>query len=219
MPWLGLMHKVSVCDVYVNLDEVEHSHGSFENRQRVLTRNGLLWLTVPLKRGAVRIKDVLIDTSQPWQRKHWETIRQAYSSSEYWGDHREFLEWFYSNQKWESLMVMNSVVLDYLWRVFGFSATRTAQSAIGAKGSKTSLIVDVCKKVGAWKFVFGASGPQYVNLKELGNVEAWVQSYSTPGVNKHLGEEELWVFHHLLTRGIPETKRLMAAGGKIERLV
>ena len=54
---------------------------AFANRNRVRTRSGVRWLTVPLLiKGHMgrSIRGMLINQAAGWQRKHLRTMEQAY---------------------------------------------------------------------------------------------------------------------------------------------
>jgi hypothetical protein len=62
---------------------------SSRNHCNILSPNGILELIVPLKKPSKSktiTKDVLIDYSTDWQKKHWRSFVSAYSSSPYF-DH------------------------------------------------------------------------------------------------------------------------------------
>ena len=58
---------------------------TYRNRCHVLAANGVDVLTVPLKesRRAAPIRDVKIDRSQAWVRRHWGCLQSAYAQSPY----------------------------------------------------------------------------------------------------------------------------------------
>ncbi len=73
MPWLGLFYKLGQADVWVVGDDVQYTRHGLINRNRIRTATGWQWLTVPVLtrgRGLQSICDVLMDTTQTWQRKH-----------------------------------------------------------------------------------------------------------------------------------------------------
>ena len=49
LPWLGYFHKAMLSDVFVYLDTVQYEKNSFTNRNRILTKQGPIWLTVPVE--------------------------------------------------------------------------------------------------------------------------------------------------------------------------
>ncbi len=65
----------------------QHEHyvkRSYRNRAHILGANGLLRLTIPLKKGKNEgqpIREVQIEYVQKWQHQHWESIRSAYGKA------------------------------------------------------------------------------------------------------------------------------------------
>ncbi|MEW6675226.1 MAG: WbqC family protein, partial [Nitrospirota bacterium] len=47
MPWLGYFDKIQRSDYFVFLDTVQFKKNEFQNRNRIRTSQGTLWLTVP----------------------------------------------------------------------------------------------------------------------------------------------------------------------------
>ena len=81
LPWLGYFHKILRSDVFVFLDTVQLEKNGFANRNRVRTRSGVRWLTVPLLiKGHMgrSIRGMQINRAAGWQRKHLRTMEQAY---------------------------------------------------------------------------------------------------------------------------------------------
>lgn len=58
---------------------------SYRNRTRILTANGSLDLTIPIKKNAHKelVAGLQISYSEPWQTKHWRAITSAYKNSPY----------------------------------------------------------------------------------------------------------------------------------------
>lgn len=87
MPWLGYFDMINQADVFVFLDDVQWTNTDWRNRNRVRTPQGWAWLTVPVKFEKSHleyyIKDVKIDNSQDWQKRHLDTIWACYKKSSY----------------------------------------------------------------------------------------------------------------------------------------
>lgn len=75
--------------VYIEQHE-NYIKQSFRNRTRILSANGSLDLTVPIKKQANKelISCLEISYSEPWDIKHWRAITSAYNNSPYF----EFFE-------------------------------------------------------------------------------------------------------------------------------
>ena len=81
---------------------------SYRNRCRILGSNGVLNLSVPVKKpsGKVPMKDVTIDYSKHWAHQHWHSIKSAYGSAPFFdhfsGDLAKLL-----NSRFDSLVELN----------------------------------------------------------------------------------------------------------------
>src|SRR4029450_8855945 len=84
LPWLGFFDQMRRADVFVYYDDVQYDTHGWGNRNRIKTRQGPLWLTVPVRHSGLskpRILDVAIDARTNWARKHVASIRQAYAAA------------------------------------------------------------------------------------------------------------------------------------------
>ena len=80
LPWLGYFAKWAAADLFVFLDTVQYEKNGWQNRNRIKTREGPRWLTVPVRaKLGIPIRDVLVDSSQNWCSRHLATIESAYS--------------------------------------------------------------------------------------------------------------------------------------------
>lgn len=93
-----------------------YSRQSYRNRCNILSCNGVLSLTIPIKKGTAlkeKITEVRIDYSVNWQRSHLNAIISAYGKSpffKYYSD--DILEPIY--RKHDSLFDLNNSILNAL---------------------------------------------------------------------------------------------------------
>ncbi len=81
--YLSSISKQKEIEIDVNEN---YQKRSYRNKYDVLTSNGKLTLSVPLKQGKnnqQNIKDVQIAYDEDWPKKHIETIKSAYGKSAY----------------------------------------------------------------------------------------------------------------------------------------
>ena len=105
LPWLGFFHKINMADVYVVLDNVQYRRRYFQNRNKIRTKNGWQWITIPLEkenRGALLIKDaVIFNDNLNWKRKNIESIYYNYCKTPYfkyiWDEFNAIYSADYSN--------------------------------------------------------------------------------------------------------------------------
>jgi len=75
--------------------------GSFRNRCYIATANGVLALSIPLKKGKnqqTNIREVRIDNSTNWQLMHWRSIRTAYGKSPFFEFYQDDLSIIYGKR-------------------------------------------------------------------------------------------------------------------------
>jgi len=150
----------------VLLDDVQFPlGGSWINRNRFKNDQGELWLTVPVwKRGRSlqRIDQVEIYNEENWQKKHLLSLVHAYSHAPYWDEHSQFCQGIYQNP-WHGLLELNLDILDYLRSALsiGQPFLRNSSLAIESKGSQR--LVDICKALGARKYLTIASSHKYLD--------------------------------------------------------
>src|SRR5438132_1511588 len=103
LPWLGDFAKWAAADLFVLLDTVQYEKNGWQNRNRIKTREGPRWLTVPVNaRLGTAIHAVTVDTSQPWRARHFTLIENNYGAAPAWRQYRDELHAFYGRE-WDRL--------------------------------------------------------------------------------------------------------------------
>lgn len=93
LPWLGYFDLIDQVDNFIFLDDVQFSKQSWQQRNRVATKNGLEWITVPVIGGCINrpIIDVMIGSDlnkivnkieinykkYPYFNLYWPKLKQA----------------------------------------------------------------------------------------------------------------------------------------------
>src|SRR5437773_2072333 len=94
VPWKGYFDLVNSVDEFILYDDRQFTRRDWRNRNRIKTREGTRWLTIPVQtRGLYeqRIDETLI--SDPgWAEVHWKTIVHSYAGAPCFSDHRDLLE-------------------------------------------------------------------------------------------------------------------------------
>ena len=70
---------------HITIEQKEHYiKGSYRNRCHIAGANGLLRLSIPLKKGKHQqtpIREVRISYEEDWQKQHWQSILSAYGKA------------------------------------------------------------------------------------------------------------------------------------------
>lgn len=189
LPWLGYFEKIARSDIHVFFDDVQFEKNSFDNRNKILTAQGELWLTVPvLSKGHLdtRLSDIEIDTRAPWAKKHWKTITMNYSKCPYFSEHASFFEQIY-NRDWKNLLALNIEITTYLLKALGISTKLVYSSKLQKDGKKSDLVLSICKNLGAGTYLSGTFGKDYLELEKFqaANIQVLFQDYEHPVYKQH----------------------------------
>lgn len=170
LPWLGYFNRIIKSDLHVVLDNVQFEKNSFINRNKIIINNKALWLTVPVLTknlfGNLAINTVEIDNKLEWKRKHFLSIRQAYCKNFFFCDIQEFLEIFYSKQQTKLIDVLIENInffLEYLL----IKTPIVYASDYYFTNSKSDLVLEICEKFGAKKYISGPLGRNYLDISKF----------------------------------------------------
>jgi hypothetical protein len=168
LPWLGFFDKINRSDVFIIEDNVQYEREGFTNRNKILTSNGVRWLTVPIEHAnkPLLINEVKIaNKGEPnWERRHWLTLKHSYCKAPHWSDCSGFFEETYERE-WTLLIDLNLHLINGIMRFLGIDKPLVMSSSLGAEGKKSELIIAQCKAVGANVQLAGSGAKQYLDPK------------------------------------------------------
>jgi hypothetical protein len=215
LPWLGYFHKIAKCDLFIFLDDVQYKKREFQNRNKIKTQNGPLWLTVPvLTKGAYsqNICDVKTDpTEYHWQVSHWKSIELNYRHSPCFNEHSDFFSELYA-RKWDSLMDVSLEIIRYTMKYLGINTPVKMSSEFSVTTASTQRIIDLCKATGADAYLSGAGGRDYMDtgLFASNNIALEFQQFEHPKYPQQFGEFEPYLsIIDLLFNCGPDSKKLL----------
>jgi hypothetical protein len=184
LPWLGLFHKIWLSDTFVSFDIAQYLPKEWMNRNKIKTHNGEEWLTVPvLKKGFLTKKtfEIRINNSINWRRKHFKSICLNYKNAKYYDYYINILEKVYL-KKWDFLSDLNEYILKTFLKELNIKVNFLKASEENYTGKGSDLVLDMCKKLKAKKYVFGSQGKNYASAKDFNknNIEIIFQEYNHP---------------------------------------
>jgi hypothetical protein len=188
LPWIGLFHKIAISDVYLFMDNVKYLKQDWNNRNKIKTSDGSLWLTVPVgTKGSDNfiLKDVRIENNHKWNKKHWLSMQNFYRRAPYFKYYAHFFEEVYS-KKWDNLVDINLYMLNWFLETLGIATKVIIARDFNFKGIKSDLILDICLQLNANQYVFGCNGINYADIENFHNygIKPFFQSYIHPVYNQ-----------------------------------
>ncbi|MBX9700839.1 MAG: WbqC family protein [Acetobacteraceae bacterium] len=81
IPWRGAFAILARCDAFIFLDSVQFTRRDWRTRNRILTRDGPLWLSIPARqKGNYTAPIDAMEIAEPgWARRHLRSIEGAYA--------------------------------------------------------------------------------------------------------------------------------------------
>ncbi len=185
LPWLGYFDRIAKSDVHVVLDHVQFEKRSFTSRNRILTPNGPLWLSVPVKTKGlyqqVTIDKLEIDNRNDWRSSHWKNIKQAYSTAPYFKEFSPVVEAIYE-RPWHHLNDLCQFSTNIFLSQLEIDRKLILSTTMQARSLKAELIVDLAVECGAKTYISGPFGREYLeaNLFKKAQIEVCFHDYKHP---------------------------------------
>lgn len=172
IPWRGYFEQIYKADLFVFYDDVQYDKHGWRNRNRIKTRQGGQWLTIPVhSKGVVEagipINQVEIAWEQPWNERHLRALRETYGKTPYFKDYASWLEEIYQ-QRPAYLADFTIPLTIEIARRLGICRTRFMRSSeLEVKGQKTDRLVEILTRLNATHYISGPSARDYIEPEKF----------------------------------------------------
>ena len=187
LPWLGFFKKMIQCDIFVFYDDVQFKRKDFQNRNNIRTHDGSTLLTVPVKSKLESlIKDVKIDNTQRWSKKHVNSIHSNYTKSGYFEKYFSKLEKIY-NKEFSTLVELNVEIIKFINKELKIKNKILFSSELNIHGNSAEKILKICEVLNADTYITGtiwASKHLIINDFKNKNIEIKFQNLIHPIYNQ-----------------------------------
>ena len=179
-PYLGFFQKVLLSDIYVILDRAQFEF-DITNRNKIITPEGS-WsrISVPIKKGQkfFEIRNVEINNDHPWAEKNWDLICKSYDNSPFFDLYKTTLNSVFK-KKWNLIFDLNFYTLKKVLEWLNIKTEIIFDSELDVTGKSSEHLLNICKKLGATKYLSGPSGSEYLNEKifEQNKIKVEYQKY------------------------------------------
>lgn len=166
-PWVGLFEQVKLADIFVHFNDVQLPQGrSFTNRVQIKTKDGVKWLTVPLRKmpSGTNINEAMIAYDNDWVEDHIKFLEGNYSKAPHKNDMLQLVANVY-DRKFNYISELDifsiETVCDYFdlkrHREFHKSSTWQMQT------KKSERLLDIIDQFKAGKYVTGWGAMNYLD--------------------------------------------------------
>jgi hypothetical protein len=164
LPYLGYFQLMAASDVFVFLDDVQFARRSWQSRNRILTANGELMLTVPVRKHDrdTAISDIEIDDSQGWRDKHLTAMRHAYGKRPGFAEGFAFVSEQLALHPGGKLADLTCGMAQAAAERMGLAPRFARASELGAEGARSEHLLAICQAVGATAYVSPMGSADYM---------------------------------------------------------
>lgn len=183
LPWLGFFDRIKESDVFVILDDVGYQKNGFINRNKIKTKQGSEWMTVPVKDRSPnkKINEVLIDNEKPWRQKILSQLQEHYSHAPSFAKQYDVMEKTFK-KSWEKITDLDTYLIKECLHFLGLKNEIKISSQMHLEGQGTERLVKICQALGADKYLSGPGGKEYMDLSlfEKAGIKVIFQEFSHP---------------------------------------
>lgn len=198
IPWKGVFDMINQVDTFVFLEDVDFTKRDWRTRNKIKTANGLVWLSVPVKKTirGTKIFEIEILQEENWQIKHYKTIAANYKKAPHFVDYHYLLEEIYLKQKWNSLSEFNIFTTKLLAQALEINTHFVNSVNLTTAGTKDDKLIEICQKLGADFYLSGPAAKDYIINKkfEAANIQLAYMNYGNyPQYKQLYGEFDHFV--------------------------
>jgi hypothetical protein len=129
--------------------------------------------------GLQKISEVKICHAGNWKKKHVRSIKSAYANAPFLSNHMGLMAGAFSVQ-YDRLLDLNLEIIRYLLTFLKIKTRLVLMSELGISGKGASLIINICKSLGATRFLVQSSALSYYDPVQFESEGLELVSFKKP---------------------------------------
>lgn len=192
LPWLGWFDLVDQGGVMIILDDVQFDKRSWQQRNRIRTRNGLEFLSVPVKtsgRYYQRIMDCEL-ADQPFVEKILGALQANYAKAPFYSDIVDELAMTIKTaSNTGHLVELNCALISWMAGKLGVMTPMVRASTMDAGGLRGEHLAAICESVEADRYLSTVGSENYLledkDSFDRRGISIWIHVYEHPQYVQH----------------------------------
>jgi hypothetical protein len=180
IPWKGYFDIINYVDEFILFDEAQYTKNDWRNRNKIKTKSGSIWLTIPIKRSfGQKIREAQV-SDQRWRTNHWRSISENYSKRPHYNIYSEQFENLYLAHAETYLSQINFRFLSAICEFLKIKTVISWASDYKISSGKTERLISLCEQTGAKEYISGPSAKSYLdeNLFQESGIKFSYMDYS-----------------------------------------
>lgn len=167
LPWAGFFKKIESSDFFVFLIDAQYKKNDWQNRNKIRTSEGTMWLTVPVKSNfGTTLMNTKIDYTSDWVKKHKKSIEIHYSKAKYFEKYWNYFESIFDSKP-ENLLELNMKFINKIMDILELDTKTILSTELKTSTTGSERILEICKKLGANTYISGLFGKDYLILEDF----------------------------------------------------
>jgi WbqC-like protein family len=171
IPWKGYFDTIHDAGLFIFYDDAQYTTNDWRNRNRIKSRDGASWLTVPVRSRLGQAISEVGPSDPNWAARHWKTLLHNYSKAPHFRRYRDFFEGVYLATRWDSLSKLNQHLIVGIARDLLGMRTEFRNSAeypaAGGRLDRVDRLIALLKSAGARTYVSGPSARGYIDAGQF----------------------------------------------------
>ncbi len=182
IPWKGYFDLIRAADEFILLDDVQFTKRDWRSRNRIKTKDGPSWLTIPVHTKG-KYQQTIAETAvsdAEWSRRHWQTIRSAYARAPHFEQYAAPFAALYAAPVSDHLSAINHAFIVAICHALGITTPITWSSEYHPGEGRNERLIELCVKAGATEYLSGPAARDYIDQDAFAasNVSVTFADYS-----------------------------------------
>ena len=182
IPWRGYFDLIAKADVFILYDEMQYTRRDWRNRNKLKTKDGLKWLTVPVKTKGnyhEKISSIQIQDTD-WSLKHFQTLKTSYQTTPFYSEIEDLIAPIYLGQKFTHLSNLNETLIRLICNYLGINTPVYQSNDFDLVGNPSEKLMNICKQLDATCYLSGPNAKAYLDSQMFAqnNIEVCWMDYS-----------------------------------------
>ncbi len=213
LPGLNYLQRISITDIFVILDTVQHQRRAFEQRNKIKLVNGReTWLSISLLKKSSRPLIHALKIKDPdWIDKHKNKIEINYKKAPFYDP--DILAYIFSGLNDPDFSASMIQMLINLCNLLEIPYHFIRSSSLATTGSGDKLLANITRLLNGNCYISGSNGRNYIKKENFRHISILYHDFNFPTYKQINGDFIPWmsIVDQLFNIGIQETRKIITA--------
>jgi hypothetical protein len=167
IPWKGYFDLIAQVDEFIIYDEMQYTKNDWRNRNKIKTRKGVEWLTIPVRVESLnqKINETKVFDSN-WTKKHKATLQTNYGKANCFKETRDFVFNLYEEARnINNLSEINLIFIKGICEFLNIKTKISLSTDYNLVEGKTERLISLCHQTNSDYYISGPSAKNYLDEK------------------------------------------------------